>query len=684
MEPMSTSLVRPVAPAVRKSHVLLPEIQGLRAVAVGLVFAFHLWPERIPGGFIGVDIFFVISGYLIIGHLLRQLRDDGRVDLAGFWTRRIRRILPLALVVLFATAIASWFLAQGEDRIQYLEEIIASVFFSENWLLAYNAVDYIRADYDPSPVQQFWSLGVEEQFYLLLPVLFALVVFATRRRQQLRSRAVLILLAGLFTASLIASVLFTTTSPETAYFATPLRLWEFLAGGLAAFTAIRIPRRWSTLAATAGTAAIILSAFLINEETAFPGWVALVPVVGTLAVIAAGHESWFGRLSTFAPVLWVGGISYGIYLWHWPIIQFTPGELDQIGITTKAFIIAGTLVLAWITKRTIEDPARFASTIGSLRLRKSTVGIAAITAMSLVAGTAWAGINTTNREQAELLAYVEAIASGGLECFGAESADPALACPSTWDGPILPPLQVLRSDDSNRAECWSGDSPPTVNICTLGPESGYELRALALGDSYNGALVAAYETTAELNNWQIDVASRRSCGWSSAPTSASRSEACLTWNELIDEYLDEAEPYDVIFTTAAGRSASESLVVGYQETWQAHASSETLIIAIASPPRTRNEYIACLNDHPDSINEECSLDRSEAFSGIDALSVAAASTDHVEVLDLNDLICPGDPCTPVVGNAIAYRNSGHLTRTFVETLGPYLAERAADLIATHR
>lgn len=663
---------------------LRPEIQGLRAVAVALVFAYHLWPDRLPGGFIGVDMFFVISGYLIIGHLVREVRATGSVRLGRFWERRARRILPLALVVLAVTGIASWLLTSGDDRLQYLEETIASVFFVENWLLAANSVDYIRADYDPSPVQHFWSLGVEEQFYIFLPLLIALTVaIVARRRGHVGDRPIIALLAVLFVASFALSVVLSTTSPSVAYFATPVRLWEFLAGGLLSLAVITLSASGRAVAAALGVALVAVSAFLVTGDAPFPGWIAIFPVVGTLLLIAAGSSTWFARASAAAPVLWLGGISYGVYLWHWPLIAFAPAAMDQIGVGAKALIIVSALGLAWFTKVVVEDPIRFSPRWRPKNRPTLTTLLAAATAMMLVAGTAYAGVSSIQREKAEVLAYLAAVDANQYPCFGAQSSDPELDCEGDLEGVVLPPLDVLRSDDANRDECWSGDSPPTLNVCSLGPDEGYELHAIALGDSYNAALISAYEVVAEQNNWRVDVASRRSCAWSSAGETLARSADCLAWNRLVDDYLENGSDYDLIITTASGRRPTDQLREGYQQSWtRVMESSGARVAVIASTPRALENHISCLKANRDRMNEACSNPREQAFAGTDGISEAAAATPGVLLIDLNDLICSGDPCEPVIGNAIVVRNGDHITRTFATTLGPYLAVRLREALDT--
>jgi len=269
---------------------LRPEIQGLRAVAVALVVVHHLWPAALPGGFVGVDVFFAISGFLITAHLLREIERHGRVRLGAFWVRRARRILPAALLVLGCTLAATLALVPSTYWAQYVAEVRASALYGQNWHLATAAVDYFAAEDGPSPVRHFWSLSAEEQFYLVWPVLLLLAALAARGR-----RAGLALAMGACTAlSLAYSVHLTAAEPASAYFVTPTRGWEFGLGALLALAGGRAPAACSWL----GLAAIGAAAALYSPATPFPGAAALLPVCGALAVIAARAP---GRALSAAP-----------------------------------------------------------------------------------------------------------------------------------------------------------------------------------------------------------------------------------------------------------------------------------------------------------------------------------------------------------------------------------------------
>ena len=314
----------PRSPSLRQTGIR-PEIQALRALAVGLVVVYHLWPDAVPGGFIGVDVFFVISGFLITALLLREIERTGAVSLSAFWARRARRILPAALVTVFACGLVMAAVVPMSLWPQWLDEMRASTLYVQNWQLASDAVDYFAiAEHTPSPVQHFWSLSVEEQFYLLWPVV--LLATARNRRALVGGMAVLTVL------SLAYSLFATATNPAAAYFVTPARAWEFGAGGLLA--AAGAASRPSRLLCFAGLTAIVAGAFAFSVATPFPGWAALVPVLGAMAVIRAGAAS---RALAVRPLQFLGDISYSLYLWHWPLIVLAPFALAG-GLTSESRI----------------------------------------------------------------------------------------------------------------------------------------------------------------------------------------------------------------------------------------------------------------------------------------------------------------------------------------------------------
>ncbi|MFC6344189.1 acyltransferase family protein, partial [Nocardioides hankookensis] len=388
------------------------DIQGLRAIAVALVVVYHLAPTTLTGGFVGVDVFFVVSGFLITSHLLLRRPSRPR-HLLEFWGRRIRRLLPASLLVLLLTLVATRLVAPVTQWDVTARQSAAAATYWVNWLLASDSVDYLAAAAAPSPVQHFWSLSVEEQFYLGWPVLVLLLgqlAVITRVAGSL-PRLRLLVLAGLglvVALSLAWSVHLTDTDPARAYFVTTTRIWELGLGGLVAGFVVlreppgrRLPPPVAAGAAWLGVAAIVTSGVAYSGATPFPGWQALVPVGGTALVLgaAAGTQIWSpGRILALPPLQWLGDISYSVYLWHWPLIVLVPGVSgDHLGALDKTAIVVATLVLAALTKRYVEDA--FRTPAWSRRLARTYVLGAAAMAVVLAA-SALLVVNLHAREDA--------------------------------------------------------------------------------------------------------------------------------------------------------------------------------------------------------------------------------------------------------------------------------------------
>lgn len=370
-----------------------PEIQALRAVAVGAVVLHHGWPAVAPAGYMGVDVFFVVSGFLITGLLMREIEQRGRLSLRDFYLRRARRILPAAMATLAVVSVLTLLVVPQREWRSWFREIIASTLYYENWQLAVDSQIPRRADLESTPVQHFWSLSVEEQFYLFWPILIIAALWVAARRAVASATVVLVTLSVVTAASLMHSVVLTAQDANLAYFSTFARTWEFGVGGILAIVS-RSPRtdRASVRSAVswAGLLLIAVPIVAFRSPELFPGLVVLVPVLGTLAVIWAGMPEavWSpARLAALRPVQWTGDVSYSLYLWHWPIFMFTP---YLTGVPSPPWmmvlLVALSLLVAGFSKRWIEDPFRHGRRGMRLRPVFLLSGMAGVIALIVGAG----------------------------------------------------------------------------------------------------------------------------------------------------------------------------------------------------------------------------------------------------------------------------------------------------------
>lgn len=662
------------------------DIQGLRALAVGAVLIYHLWPNRLTGGFVGVDIFFVISGFLITGHMLREIERTGSVGLGRFWARRAKRLLPASLLVLAVTAVGVWAFTPLSQQPQFFREIIGSVFYVQNWVLAADSVDYLALTNAPSPVQHFWTLSVEEQFYVALPLIFLAVLWVSARRRWNVRNALLLTLTAAFILSLAYSIWLTATTPSVAYFSTATRAWEFALGGMLSFTAIRFGALARQVTGVVGAAMIVVTILLFTGATPFPSYTALLPVVGTVLVIAAGPTSVVGVVSRLAPIQFVGAVSYSVYLWHWPLIVLLPAVTGHpLTTVEKLVIIVASIALAWVTLKLVEDPVRFSPRLLGGARRPRAVALWSIIGMlvvSLIAGLGFANATRVIDERAS------ANDPAQIECFGAMSMDAAADCDPPGEGVIIPDPATVGTVDRNRAECWSSGTDSDVNVCSLGPASGVEKTIFAVGDSHNNGYLDAYEKIAEENNWRIDVAGHNSCYWTTrvqANDNPDQQAGCTAWKTGVTDYLNATDPYDAILEIHSsvgwpaipidGESEYDATVNGLREAWATQVERGVPIIALRDQPHQAKGVVQCVEENRAVPNEACAQPRDAALPSPDPVLEAVELTPGATAIDIHDLMCTDDRCLVVIGGALAYSDPGHLTYEFSMSLVPYLSDR---------
>ncbi|OOB89867.1 acyltransferase family protein [Rathayibacter sp. VKM Ac-2630] len=413
---------RPASAVSKKSDSAgyRPEIEGLRAVASLLVASFHIWLGRVSGG---VDVFFVVAGFLTTVTLMGQVRRYGRVRPVVFVSRLASRLFPAAAVVLVVVAAVSPFLLRPSQLKQTFTEVLGSALYVENVVLDRAGVDYLAQDNFHSPVQNFWAMSVQGQFYLvwlLLAFAAAAIVVVLRRRVDLL-RVLLVVVAVVSIVSFAYSVLLVERDQPSAYYSVLARTWEFGLGSLSALvlTGRTLPTAIRVVAGWLGLVGVISCGIVLQVSSAFPGVAALWPTFSAVLVLIAGTgpAPAFGvaRLLALRPLVWLGGVSYGLYLWHWPLLVFWEEISGQEpGLLAGLSIVAAAVVLATLSKHFLEDPLHRRAPTGS-RWRAL-----APTAMMLVAVLGGGGaIAATNAAISADLARASAMPASPDGCFGA-------------------------------------------------------------------------------------------------------------------------------------------------------------------------------------------------------------------------------------------------------------------------
>ena len=680
-----------------------PDIEGLRAVAVLLVLAYHARIPGFPGGYIGVDVFYVVSGFLITGLIVRELRATGRVDLLTFYARRARRLLPAALVVIALTVIASAIVLPPLRVPDVAADGAAAALYVSNIRFAAQATDYLQAELDPSPLLHFWSLGVEEQFYLFWPALLLLVA---GRGTNIRRIGLVVGIVALLSFAL--GVVWTDSDAPLAFFLLPARAWELAIGAALAIGVARlsrIPISLTPVVVGAGLALIVIGAVIFDTDTPFPGTAALLPVIGTALVIAGGIPqplNAMSRLVSVRPMRWIGGISYSLYLWHWPLLVLPAAAAgSDLPLPARLGLVALTFVLADASRRWIEDPIRHGR-VAKLRPSRS-LGIALVSSVAVATVSLGLGVTAGppavagSIGNASQSAIVDLNLPTSLPSTAAAtnapptpSAEPTLA--PTPAGPVpadlVPPLATVRQDlppiyaDECHAE-WKETAPPD---CVYGRKDGKTV--FLIGDSHAAHWFPTFQRLADEQDWRLVSLTKSACPVADLPvyngTLKREYTECDTWRTAVLDRISREKPAMVVVSDSRiGQLWVNGNAVPYtdrEDLWATglERSLDELrkvaghVVVIGDTPRPATDAPVCVSGHLDNALA-CATPLSEAITPAWTATERTVSTETGSTfIDPTAWLCPTVPCPAVIGNVLVYRDGHHMTTPFARALAPYL------------
>lgn len=624
------------APGDRKFR---PDVQGLRAVAIVLVVLFHAGVPGVSGGYVGVDVFFVISGFVITGVLLRERSPTGRTSILAFYGRRARRIIPAATLVILAIVLgARWFLdplSAGETAV---DGQWASVFLA-NFHFAASGSNYLASLKPPSPLQNYWSLAVEEQFYIVYPTIF-LIVAGTIVRRSLKVRLGVVL-GLIMLGSYVLSIVMTSSNPSGAFFSPFTRAWELALGGLVALGSDRLQRLPQAVAASIswlGLGLILFAAFAFTSATSYPGWLVAIPVIGAALIIAGGAaqpKQGVETLLGLRPFQWLGLVSYSLYLWHWPILTIAAQSQGKTSLPVGQNLlwVLLSLVLAIGTYLVIENPIRHSGYLISRRWASVALGIALIVSGLFV--------STVVRQNAGagLLGNV-ATAASGSKCIVPAKVDIAALRSaylsdhgSATDGHPTHPLRVVVVGDSTACTMLPG-------LDAVAPSYGIQIgNGAVLGCGIvSGRLAPFYYYGVNLVGYSRDCQREAN----HAESSAIRREKpqIIVWGSTL-------ERSSIAINTPTG---SKVLITGTPQ-WHTvmlqrigarvrqFASTGAKVVLLLQPPFVNDG--SPTRPTPDDVD----------FERMNAIlrEVAAGDPDQVRLIDLESRVCPaGPPCPGTV------------------------------------
>ena len=723
-----------------------PDLEGLRGIAILLVLLCHVGIPGAEAGFIGVDVFFVLSGFLITGLLIADREQTGGIRLGAFYARRVRRILPAAVVVVAGTLLAAELLLSPLDVPRVADDGLAAVLSLSNVRFALESTDYF-APMDPSPLLHYWSLAVEEQFYLVWPLM--LLVAARLGRPRLAMAVV----AGLvLVGSFVLSVGVTDASGPWAYYSLPTRAWQLAAGGLLALAAPSFGWLRGRLAAGVGWLGVgLLAAALasIDPTTGYPGLAALLPTAGAVAIIASGGGARSpGALAlAHAPLRWLGRISYSLYLWHWPILILGPVALGltraEDGTTgaelpVRLGLVAVAILVSAVSWRFVEEPFRRAR-LAPVRGRRGFALAGAMLVTVIVGSTTMSVVAARDVEAAvsedagldmdleptlvedfpetdpslpaaqddpsespvdESQPGTSTIPAPADAADPTDGADPtAAADPTAKPRPkarnkgsiprdLSPSLGKARTDDDPLVSdgCGLGLSGSRPPKCVYGDRDG-KLTVALVGDSHAAHWFPAMEALARKRGWRLVPFTKFSCVFVDLPIWSDYAKReyteCEAWREHVVDRLNELKPDLVVVASARWFPVVEERD---NDPKRQGAGMARLIeripgkvAIIMDTPRSAFDVPACLASHRDAI-ERCATSRADAFGWRHRRrEKEAARLSGATLVDLSRATCPSDPCPPIIGTTLVYRDHHHLTRTFAKSLAPELGAALPEI-----
>jgi peptidoglycan/LPS O-acetylase OafA/YrhL len=678
-----------------------PDLEGLRAVAVVLVLLYHAGVPGFGGGYVGVDVFFVLSGFLITGLIHRELSSTGHFSFANFYARRARRLLPAAAFVLLVTLVAAAVILPAYRLPAVQTDIASAGLYVSNMRFGIQANDYFEGAADVSPVLHYWSLSVEEQFYILWPAI--LVGLAALPGVFMRGRRVAIGILGIGVVSLVAAIWLTGVNQPWAFYLLPTRAWELAVGGLIAVGLGRlnaIPPRLGAGATVVGLVFIVAAALLFNDETPFPGIPAILPVAGAALVILGGlpkDAPLPARLLALGPFRYLGRISYSLYLWHWPILLLG-GVL--LGPTMAIPLALFAIPVAAASQRWIEEPLRHGRLIG-IRPSRNLLQAAGVGLAIVIASTMVSAIPAGPAGPAG-----PAVAGGGIPARpSAPSGSPGTVDPSQGDvGPqpcagctfadLTPPLDDLRAGRIRDGRC----EVPDMADCVLGSTSPDAPVVALYGDSHAGNWTAVLSQLASAQGWRFVHLTYGGCP--SVPTLVWNRglkrpyTECDAWRDQALARLDAERPdliivangehYDLADASGARVYYRDPLPPDWTQLWSSGLdtllgrlkgiSGAVVVIGDGPVPNKSDLQPADCLAKAQADFRTCQAARNRAVRpAVHRLDKSIAAAHGAVFINPTSWLCGADSCPAVIDTYIVYLDgSGHLTTAFTMSLADRL------------
>jgi peptidoglycan/LPS O-acetylase OafA/YrhL len=635
------------------------DIQGIRAIGAILIMVYHIWIQKVSGG---VDVFFVVSGFLMTGLLLRQFAREGRILPFQFWGQIVKRIAPSAYLVLLATIVLGFFFLPPPFWRDTLKELVFSAAHLENFQLMRTGVDYLARTNPPSPVQQFWALSMQVQFYVLLPILVVPLVMISARLRTLWP-----LLAGVISiliASFVYSVVATSENPTSAYFNTGARIWEFLAGALVALVLpwLRLGARAASILGFVGLFLLLGTGIFVPAVADFPGFVALLPVVAAMLLIVSGasptHQSATGSFLASGPLVFIGASSFTIYLWHWPLFIYAQHHYDTTSLSflQGMALMAAATGLALLTTKIVETPFR--------RIPKTKPLLAYAVGIVFFVPTVAAALGGMRH----LDDLTREMLSKPATAPGVYFTGHAISIQDTAEGLELADFAAVKFDMTRVVKdgCQIEGSSRAIVACEFGDTSSDTVVAL-VGGSHASQWESVFSGVGQRHGFKLVTITRAACTlgyleWLDDP--------CRDWNAGIVEKLAELEPLLVITISTRldrfGRmDKAEYIPDAYVQKWAELNALGIPVLGIRDNPWFEQRPNACAWDNMDEISV-CARPVEELFLEVNPAEKFAEQMPLFHSADFTHFFCADGRCPVYFDGKLMWRDSHHLTDSYMK------------------
>ena len=689
------------------------DIEGLRAIAVLAVLLFHAGVPRLSGGYIGVDVFFVLSGFLITSLLVSEQTATHRISLPSFYARRIRRILPVSTVVAISTIAASWIWLEPLRLRSLATDLVGVATFSSNLIFANRGADYLQSTLPPSALQHYWSLAVEEQFYIVWPALVAIACWKIRPQTRMSIRVRIGILS--LTISIVSFVMcmnLMNSSQSWAFFSPHTRAFELSIGACVAVLPIAHSRRdktFSVIASWCGLCVVVASVFLFTATTKFPGPWALLPVVATAVILRGGNvTSWAPhRVLSHRIFQWLGSRSYSAYLWHWPVLIVVAAQKGEpLSVTEGLSCTLFALVLSELSYRYVENPIRLNKNISGKRAFSLAVSLIALVAgvgiiaqnnQPVLAGATQAtipslevGITTTSlsTSSTSLVPIVPSLPPFGSPIPTVIDAMKTTGLPTN----LTPSLKNAISDMPQiyKTNCHASFSTTIPKKCEFGDLESETVIGL-YGDSHAAQWFPAFEKVAIKRKWKLMTYTKRGCPPVDIRVYSSvlgkEYKECVVWrkNVLENMVLDRVQ---VVFVASFDRLLSATTKIpmwqkewreGFQGTIDVLRAKNIVPILVQDTPWPGEDIPTCLSQHFTEVNQ-CSPRVSMAIRDDMTQIRRDFEKQNVPVLWTQNWMCGLEVCPTIMGNILVYRDDNHMTVAFSRFVAPLLNAAISDYV----